>query len=288
MLCFVILHYKNVKDTLECLESIQKLNNQSKIKTIIIDNNTTTKEEENVLKKRGDYFLRLSENLGFAKANNIGCQKAVEKYSPDFLVVINNDIIIQQVDFVNKMEKDYQKYFFDMLGPKIITNGGNSVNPFPAYETKGEVEKAYNKTKMLIRIYQHKCTAWFLEKYLAVKHIFQKKIHLQNGTHLQKGVALHGCAIIFSRKYYEKHPHVFYPGTFLYHEEEFLNYRRKKENLIAIYDPKIRVFHKEGASLNYRFNQKEREKKLFRYQEIEKSLKKLLELYQEGEKENDK
>ena len=82
----------------------------------------------------------LDKNNGFAKANNIGCKYAKEKYKPNYLVVINNDIVITDDKFEEKIDECYKKTKFHILGPKIITNNGDSVNPFRAYSN---LEKLY-------------------------------------------------------------------------------------------------------------------------------------------------
>ena len=107
---------------------------------------------------------------------------------------------------------------------------------------------------------------------MRVKRIFIKPKRLENGIESKYSVALHGCAIIFSKKYYEKFNDVFYKGTFLYHEEEFLNYRKNKYNLISYYNKDLEIFHKEGSSLDETFKNKNYEKLIFRNNEIIKSL----------------
>lgn len=269
MTCFIILHYKNIKDTIECIESIKKINGQYGI--IVVDNNTTTTEDEILIKKYTNDFIKLDENLGFAKANNIGCKYAIKKYNPDFLVVSNNDIIIEDKNIINKIEYVYKIDKFDMLGPKINTNNGQSVNPFPVYKTKEEVINQINKTKKLIKIYNNIILRNLFNLYMNIKYKFKEKRLVYNGNNKEYNVALHGCFIIFSKKYYEKYEDVFYDETFLYHEEEFLYQRIIKDKLISIYDPSIKVFHKEGASLD--FNYKNDYKKIiFKNKEILKSL----------------
>jgi GT2 family glycosyltransferase len=118
---------------------------------------------------------------------------------------------------------------------------------------------------------------------MSTKRLFKKPLHMENGKISQYDVALHGCALIFSKKYYKKYKDVFYNETFLYHEEEFLNYRKNRDNLITYYDANLEIFHKEGASLNNRFNNNY-EKLIFRNKEIVKSLK-LLEDVMKNNKE---
>ena len=107
---------------------------------------------------------------------------------------------------------------------------------------------------------------------MRIKHIFIKPKKQETGIESKYSVALHGCAIIFSKKYYEKFNDVFYKGTFLYHEEEFLNYRKNKYNLISYYNKDLEIFHKEGSSLDETFKNKNYEKLIFRNNEIIKSL----------------
>lgn len=270
---FVILHYKNLNDTIECIESINKIDTNNDISIIVVDNNSLNKDEEKHIKKYTNDLILLKENLGFAKGNNTGCNYAIDKYRPDFLCVINNDVLIEQKDFFEEIIRCYKETNFDIMGPKIITNNGESVNPFPVYNTLEEVEEKIKYHEKLIKIYKNKIFRNLLNIYIRVKRVFKKPLHLKNGLESKYDVALHGCALIFSKKYYEKYKDIFYNETFLYHEEEFLNYRKNRDNLITYYDSNLELFHKEGSSLEESFKDKNYEKLIFRNSEILKSLK---------------
>ncbi len=279
MITFVILHYNNLSDTKECIASIKKLKGRKKI--IVVDNHTLNEEESKNLEKEVNDLLLLEENLGFAKANNQGILLAKEKYDAKFVVVINNDIVINQENFIDIIKEDYKKYQFDMLGGKIISPG-DSCNPFPALESREVVLKEITYTRKLIKIYENDLLTSLLKMYITLKHVIKKPVKMTNGKYLQEQVPLHGCALIFSKKYLEKYKEPFYKETFLYHEEDFLYERIKKDNLISVYDPNLEVYHKEGASLKATLKSK-REKKLFREQERLKSLILLEKYMREGE-----
>lgn len=268
MVSFVILHYKTINDTIECIESILKLETDKQKSIIVVDNHTLTEKEEQQLTNYPIHLIKLQENLGFAKANNIGCKYAIEHDHPDFLIVSNNDIIIEQKDFI---ERIYEEEKFDLLGPKIKTDGGQSVNPFPVYKTKEEVINQINKTKKLIKIYKSSILRNLLKIYTKIKSQIKGERLVYNGNTKQKNVALHGCFLIFSKHYYEKYTDVFFNDTFLYHEEEFLYQRIINDHLISIYNPDLEVFHKEGASLNSKYKN-EYQKLIFKNEEILKSL----------------
>jgi GT2 family glycosyltransferase len=280
MVVFVILHYKNINDTLECIESLKELKGRKKI--IVVDNNSLTIEEQEALKSKVDNLLLLDKNYGFAKANNQGIKLACEEYKPEFVVAINNDVIIYEQDFIDKIKSDYKKYNFDLLGTKIISPG-DSYNPFPVFKNKEEVETEIKYCKKLIKIYSNNLLYVLLKLYLKIKHFIRTPKKIENGKKLKKNVALHGCAIIFSKKYLEKYEYAFYNETFLYHEEEFLYRRIIDDKLISIYDPNIEIYHKEGSSLN-KIIKNERNKKLFKEKERLKSLELYVRVVSKNEK----
>lgn len=272
MIAFIILHYNNLKDTIECIESIIKQKTNKTKQIIIVDNHTLNFSQEEELKKYPIHLIKLNENIGFAKANNIGCEYAIKNFEPDFIVVSNNDIVIEDEQFINKIYEIDKKEKFDMLGPSIRTEGGQSVNPFPVYKTKEEVEYQIEKTKKLIKIYNNIVLRNLLKWYITIKSFLKGKRLVYNGTTKEYNVALHGCFIIFSKKYYKKYDSIFYNETFLYHEEEFLYQRVLYDKLVSIYDPSIEVLHKEGASLNHKFKKQKYAKLIFKNEQILKSL----------------
>lgn len=272
MVAFIILHYKNLTDTLECISSIQALNSTNK-KIVVVDNHTLSSEDVDILQPKIDHLIVLEDNLGFAKANNIGALYAIKHYNPSFLVVINNDTVIQQHDFISRIFDIHKEVPFDILGPKILCReGSGSVNPYAPLKTIDEVQKELDYQKKLFHIYQSSFSYAFLMMGIWLKRLFKKPKRFFNGEEREEGVALHGCALIFSKSYYQKFSDVFYDGTFLYHEESFLYQRAILHHLVTLYDPFISIFHKEGGSLDMKFGKKEREKKLFRTKEIIKSL----------------
>lgn len=277
MMVFVILHYNNIKETMECVDSLEKF----KQKIVVVSN---SKDYDNLKKieKRVDKVIINEENIGFAKANNIGCKYAIEKFKPDFLCVINNDIVIDQKDFLEKVEKLYKKYQFDVLGPKILPDDLPSVNPFPVYDTLEKIEDRIKYTKKLIKIYDNVILRNLLACYVLIKSKLKKALKPVNGDKDELGVALHGCALIFSKKYYERYEAVFYNETFLYHEEEFLYYRCKHDNLTFLYSPEVELVHKEGRSLDNSFNNNYK-KLIFKNKEILKSLQLLEAVYKKGD-----
>lgn len=281
MFSFIILHYKNIDETIECLTYLQKLDLKDS-HIIIVDNNTLNNSEEKLIKKFTKDILKLDQNYGFAKANNKGIEYAKSKYNSKFYIVMNNDVYISDKDFLNIISKDYEKYHFSMLGPSITSPSGESVNPFPAIKDIGALNNEIKRCEKLIRIYSNPLSYWLLKTGIKIKHFLKKPEVPVNGSEVLTDAPLHGCCLIFSKDYIDRYKYPFYNETFLFHEEEFLYQRVLKDNLVSVYDPKLMVFHKEGSSIK-KSNKKERLSKLFREKTRLKSLNLLLESMQIGE-----
>lgn len=274
MISFIILHYKSIDETLECLKCLTNTFNKKDISLIVVDNASLNKSQEQMIKEYTEDIILLDENMGFAKANNIGCNYAIKKYKPEFLAVINNDVFITQKDFIDIIKEDYQKYQFDMLGPYIDSPSKESVNPFPVLGDIDAINKYIDRTNKLINIYSSRIKYFIFNSLMKIKHLINKPVIPTNGKEIKKKVGLHGCAIVFSKQYYKKYQDIFYNDTFLFHEEEFLYQRVLKDNLVSLYDPKLKVFHKEGSSMKKKGNT--RLSKLFKEQEKLKSLNMLV------------
>lgn len=271
MISFVILHYKNLDDTILCIKSLNTLYDNYKISIIVVDNNSLKNEEEKELRKYTNDLVSLNDNLGVAKAYNKGADYARRKYKPDFICVMNNDIEIKQKEFIKNIEYIYNKTNFDMLGPKIICDG-DSVNPFPVYDALEKINKRIEKNDRLISIYSNKAKAILLESYLKIKHFIKKPVKLVNGENEEENIALHGCLIIFSKKYYNKNDYLLPNDTFLFHEEEFLYFRCIQNKYKAVYSPAIEIIHKEGRAMKTD-NKNIIARKKYKYIECNKSLR---------------
>ena len=113
MVAFIILHYMALEETIACVESI--LNNVLGEKKIVVVDNASPNGSIVGLREKYEKHpdvdvLETGDNLGFAKGNNFGYKFAVEKYSPSFIVVMNNDMEITQKEFISGIYRSYEEY----------------------------------------------------------------------------------------------------------------------------------------------------------------------------------
>lgn len=103
----IILNYNGIKDTLELLDNIVKLD-YSNYKIIVIDNASSDGSNLELKKITNIDLIENNKNLGFVGGNNIGIKFAL-KQKADYILLLNNDTIVES-DFlaklVNAMESD--------------------------------------------------------------------------------------------------------------------------------------------------------------------------------------
>lgn len=200
---------------------------------------------------RIDVIINLS-NEGFAKGNNVGYNFIRDKYKPEFIIVMNNDIIIDQVDFLDKIEVIYKQTEFDVLGPDIIRIlDGVHQSPLhramPSYEIikswyDGCVDRCIHPIISYLKL---KIKEKFLNKRKKkVNNEEQRKSSIESMT----DVVLHGACYIFGPGFVKKRKCCFNPSTFMYGEELILYQECHQQGLRMIYDPSVRVQHLQGAT----------------------------------------
>ncbi|MFW2502046.1 glycosyltransferase family 2 protein [Clostridium diolis] len=259
---FVILHYMALKETKECIESILNNVDYNNYKIVIVDNkspNNTGIQLKDIYFNNNRITVILSDkNLGFAQGNNLGYIYAKETLKSDFIILINNDTIIKQSEFINIALNTFNKEPYHVLGPDIISTQGQKLHQNPVRlvgVTKKELKKRIRNIKIKYAIqyfiFNTKSEKLF-EKFnnISKKLIKIKKEDDVNTYHLEKreNVQLHGACIILSSLYIEHFDYAFYPKTYMYMEEDILYYLCKKNRFKTIYNPEMKIYHKEDAS----------------------------------------
>lgn len=280
---FIILHYNTIEDTKACVSSIEKMCINNEYRIYIVDNASPNNsgKDLNIMYSKKEYIrvIQSNENLGFARGNNIGIEQAIKDCFNDFVVVLNSDTKVIQSDFCERIKNEYAKSQFAALGPTIYTPSGKStINPGRAYVLQGAELNAF----------QHRCRRkLFLFKthlYL-LTGIFKKRAEIslkakERDYKYTENCLLHGCCLIFSKKYLDV-MHGFDPRTFLYYEEEILFLHCKMLGLKTIYNPDIKIWHKEDGATDSVLSSS-RKKEMFICKNVLESIKvykKILEEY---------
>lgn len=275
---FVILHYCAIDTTKEAIEKIRENISYNNYEIVVVDNNSpdgSGKQLQDAYENiEGTYVILNNENVGFAKGNNIGYLYAKNQLQADYIIIMNNDVIIEQKDFVQKILDIYKNEKYHVLGPDICNLIGEHQNPHRQKNFDKEDLKRIIRNRTIIILYLRVKALWRGFENVQIIENWDKKRVLSekkqlNTVEKQNDVVLHGSCIIFSKDYIEKEENAFYPETFMWMEEEILTYLCHKKGYVITYNPSVKVIHKEGISTQEVGN--EREKYLFYSQNLRKS-----------------
>ena len=256
--------------TEQCIESIKKLYDSEKAMIVIVDNSSPNgsgiqlkqkyENEKNII------VLLNEKNEGFAKGNNKGYEFLKYHYDMDYIIVMNNDVIIEQTDFLNRIDEIYRQKDFAVLGPDIYC-------PYTGIHQNPAHIKALTRHEVL----SHKALLEKKERHFAFhfyKHCLGEKVrslfHKPSGTAVKKekiekyieNPVLHGACYIFSKDFISKREYAFCPDTFLYFEEDILHAECTRSGLKMLYSPDIIINHLEDVATNMRFKSKYKKAKM--------------------------
>lgn len=288
MISFVILHYKNFEVTKMCIDYLLQLDEIENHQIVVVDNNSENNSCEDLMlifnKYTNIHFIISTENLGFAKGNNLGYVYSKENFECDFIVVMNNDIFIKQKKFIKFLLKD-DNTDFHVIGPQIIEMSGKNQNPLrKKILSNNQLIKIFIYNKFLSVIFK---IPFINRVFLLILEFVKRNKNRSTSRHLQNPLeseheVLHGSCLIFSKKWIKNEKYAFLPVTFMYFEEDILAEYIKFKNYTSKTDFNLKVYHLEDSSLNATFS-KNIEKRLFLAENMSSSIRKLIKLRKTGE-----
>ena len=230
----IIVNWNAGKFLKETIESLFDKNKDISYETIIIDNLSYKDEEsylylDDIIKYNNVTVIKSDENLGFAKANNLGMKLAKGRN----IFLLNPDVLFN--DNCIKILSDYLDNNSDvgMVGPKVLSPDGSFQQPC----LRG---KPYPKDTLfhLIGLAKVFPNNEYFNGY-ALWHLDRNKI--------QDCWALAGCSMMIKREVYDKIGGID-ERYFMYQEETDWGIECKKSGYRVIYNPNSVVTHYKGAT----------------------------------------
>jgi GT2 family glycosyltransferase len=118
----IILNWNGLHDTIECLDSAMKLN-YPHFASVVVDNGSTDGSADIISSKYPKVtVIKNSENLGYAKGNNVGIRYALEN-NADYVWILNNDTVAKQNSLLNMVTEAERDPMNGILGSKIYCLG---------------------------------------------------------------------------------------------------------------------------------------------------------------------
>lgn len=293
-LVIVFLHYNNFDDTAEAIKSFKENLDTKSYRLIIVDNkspNGTGKGLIEKYKNDGLVDVVLSNcNRGNDGGLNVGIDYAKEHYQFKYLVVSDNDVLLEDNHFYKHVVEEYQKSHFAILAPMIITPDGRK-NDNPIFDiwysrNNANYDLRYWKTRlratklgldnlyMLFRRYNP-----LISKHKAKIYDIRKNNEPGIEYKRRENVVAHGCFRILSPTYFE-HFDRLDDRTFMYAEEDITYAHLLDKKLLCVYNPDIVIYHKGGSSVKKAYKNS-RKRKIFLYSNYIKAIKAYLLLLDE-------
>lgn len=219
-LSIIILNWNNYLDTKQCIEQILKHKNLH-VTIYLIDNNS---QDGSGVKLKHEFsgkiqFYNSGSNLGYTGGNNFGIKKALENKS-DFILVLNNDLIVENISIMLESTIEVFKY-----NPNIGIVGFDIFN----YTTKEKLKYGNLTNK-------------YFNKLL---NIDSKNISLNKEISISNQRTVCGCAICFRNECINEIG-LFDESFFMYAEEHDISLRaiKNKWMVVKVSNPNFKIFRK--------------------------------------------
>lgn len=254
---FSILHYQDSSVTTQCVDSILRLGIPKGVRRqiVIVDNcspNGSGSYLESLYKDLEDVKVLLNKsNEGFAKGNNLGYSYAAKELKADAIIVMNNDIIIEQNDFIVELER------------LISGNPGIAVFAPDIINKKGQHQNPYRKERLTVlktaQLWLISLTYYVLLHLPLINWLFVFVLGIKDKIIALKkssdpvivkfyDIVPHGAAVIYSSLFINSEDSAFDNRTFLYAEEDLLVEELNKKGLHTLYVPELRIMHLEDVA----------------------------------------
>jgi len=140
----LILNWNGINHLKYMLPSLLECEYPEHTKFIVIDadSNDNSKEYVESLNHKNINILKLDNNYGWAKSNNIGIRHAY-KSGADIIVLLNNDMRFSKKWLINTLEIFNKKENVGMAGCEVITDK-NKFEEFSAKKIPMAIEKVQN------------------------------------------------------------------------------------------------------------------------------------------------
>ena len=224
----VIVNWNRANDTIECLKALAS-SDYSNYRPLIVDNGSTDGSPDAI---RAAFpaveVIANEDNLGFARASNIGIEHALQQ-GADYVLLLNNDTLVDKrllTELVAVGESDSQ---IGMLVPKIYypsTGSGRSHGEKGRLWSAGAQWRRFPPRVTIIGFGREDGPAYSIQR------------EVDYAT---------GCAMLVKRDVFDR-VGMFDPAFFMYHEDYDFSARVRRGGYRIVYVPQAVMWHKVSAS----------------------------------------
>lgn len=256
---FVILNYHNHEATALLLQNLSEQLWYTQLAVYVVENGSDNDslEQLRALNQSLDFTLIVSsENLGFARGNNLGIS-AARANGCNTVICCNSDIIINRqpefLDRINALIAKQPDIF--LIAPDIVNLDHVRQNPFrpTPYGFKEKLKaKLFFSTGLYLLYYVVRVYLLYpLITAISLKRKARNTAAVREAPLPESATiyAAHGCFCIFTPTFF-RYFDGFDPSTFLYCEELILAEKIRRAEGKVWFDNTLQVIHQEEGSTN--------------------------------------
>ena len=216
----IVLNWNGKEETLECLESLQRVD-YGNFRVLVVDNASTDGSVEVVGERYPEVeIIENSENLRYSGGNNVGIAQAMA-HDADYVLLLNNDTVVDP----------------SFLGRLVSAAAGD--------EKRGIIGAK-------IRYYGDRDLIWYAGGRVdfARGGISHRGIRYRDNGEFDKGCAtdyVTGCCMLIARPVIEEIGGLD-EGYYIYTEDADYCHRAGEAGFICYYEPSARIWHKVSSS----------------------------------------
>lgn len=240
---YIGVNYKTPDKAIEWIKAIKATNNNALV--VLVDNsregNTELEAEIHSLQYLDVMYLDAEANLGYFNGAAFGYHHIKERYSFQWVIVCNVDIVIQTNNIDSILDE-----FSDagVIAPAIISeDSGFDKNPYRLSRTSKRImqfKKIVFSNLLLAKVYG---IASSIRNGL-IKNKYTEVSKCEEGTRIYLP---YGACFIFSERFFTSGCKLDYP-LFLFGEELYIAEQCREKGLDIVYVPRIRFLNFEHAS----------------------------------------
>lgn len=240
---FVVLNYINYGETIECIESILAITGNNYY-IVIVDNHSPNNSFDILSAKYKRWsnikVLPSGRNGGYSYGNNCGI-RFLESINICDVVIATSDTLVVSKDILQQLE-NLDTDDLGVVGPRVTNLTNDDENPMLFKADIGYVLNIhFPSLASLLRNTFYKATP-FLKGAISNHKDHRRKITQSSNVYM-----VHGCFLYLTRHYFKKCGYLD-ESLFMYGEEDIFAYNCLQSNLRVLYQPTIKIIHKDARS----------------------------------------
>lgn len=228
----VILHYSDINNTKECVESVLHSEKKRLEVAIILVNNSGEDIEKIVKLAQNIECITPSGNVGYSAGNNIGIKSALAR-GCDFVMLLNNDAVLEK-NTLEELVTFSEKENASIVSPKIYFFKGNEFH----------IDRYAKKELGHVIWYAGGLIDWrnVIGFHRGVDEVDKGQFDKPTQTEFASGCCMLIVKDVFNTIGFLDE------RFFLYYEDNDFSQRARKRGFTIMYDPKAVVWHKNAGS----------------------------------------